>query len=584
MALRSHPIRMGLHKITGLQDATDDMDAANLRSVRSYVNHGGGNIESNTAYGTVALDANTTGYRNTAVGNYALYVNTVGYANTAVGFQALYNSTGATHVPSGNPGGQQSTAIGHRALFSNTTGYQNQAFGADCLYACVDGTDNTGCGMYALNSLVSGKFNTAMGFNAARSTLGDNNTHIGKGAAYAPVNSADNTSVGYHAMYGENMGSVTITSGSRVGAVCTVNWSAAEGITFKVGSQIVVSGVTPSGYNGTWTITASTTTSVTYTAGADPGAYVSGGTASNLSLYSVTGNSVFGYNAFGGARNSDYNVVIGYGAAELAQDTDFSVVIGYQAARTVNANYHVSVGYRAGFSQTTGIANTNIGNGANHENATGSYNTAVGDEALYYSTSSYNCALGYHALLSTAVGGNSGGANTAMGYLAGLAVTTGANNTFLGYRAGDSTTTGSNVMVLGYNSDASTATVSNEITLGNSSIATLRCQVTSITALSDARDKAEIAPMPSMLGFIGRLNPVTFTWNMRDGGKVGIPDSGFIAQELASAQQETGTQIPGLVYDANPERLEAAYGKLIPVLVKAIQELSTEIEILKRRS
>jgi hypothetical protein len=37
----------------------------------------------------------------------------------------------------------------------------------------------------------------------------------------------------------------------------------------------------------------------------------------------------------------------------------------------------------------------------------------------------------------------------------------------------------------------------------------------------------------------------------------------------------------GLVYEANPDRLEASYGKLIPVLVRAIQELSAEVKALK---
>jgi len=44
---------------------------------------------------------------------------------------------------------------------------------------------------------------------------------------------------------------------------------------------------------------------------------------------------------------------------------------------------------------------------------------------------------------------------------------------------------------------------------------------------------------------------------------------------------ETGMSIPGLVYDVNPDQLEAGYGKLLPVLVKAIQELSAEVESLK---
>jgi len=33
--------------------------------------------------------------------------------------------------------------------------------------------------------------------------------------------------------------------------------------------------------------------------------------------------------------------------------------------------------------------------------------------------------------------------------------------------------------------------------------------------------------------------------------------------------------------DNNPDRLEASYGKLIPILVKAIQELTIEVETLK---
>ena len=65
---------------------------------------------------------------------------------------------------------------------------------------------------------------------------------------------------------------------------------------------------------------------------------------------------------------------------------------------------------------------------------------------------------------------------------------------------------------------------------------------------------------------------------MRDGGKVGIPDIGFIAQELQRAQINTNIRIPGLVYDVNPNRLEASYGKLIPVLVKAIKDLKDQVD------
>jgi hypothetical protein len=68
---------------------------------------------------------------------------------------------------------------------------------------------------------------------------------------------------------------------------------------------------------------------------------------------------------------------------------------------------------------------------------------------------------------------------------------------------------------------------------------------------------------------------------MRDGGKVGVPEFGFIAQELQQAQKDSGVTVPNLVLDANPERLEASPATLLPILVKAIQELSAELNAVK---
>jgi len=38
-----------------------------------------------------------------------------------------------------------------------------------------------------------------------------------------------------------------------------------------------------------------------------------------------------------------------------------------------------------------------------------------------------------------------------------------------------------------------------------------------------------------------------------------------------------------LVYESNPEKLEASYGKLVPILVKAIQELTAKVEALEAK-
>jgi len=151
----------------------------------------------------------------------------------------------------------------------------------------------------------------------------------------------------------------------------------------------------------------------------------------------------------------------------------------------------------------------------------------------------------------------------------------------LGYQAGNDLTTGSNNTIIGHDAEASSASATNQVTLGNSSISSLRCQVQTISSLSDARDKTDITPLQAGLDFVERLDPVSFTWNMRDGGKVGIEETGFIAQDLQQVQEDTGVTIPNLVYDNNPDKLEASYGKLIPVLVKAIQELSAKVDDLE---
>ncbi len=165
-----------------------------------------------------------------------------------------------------------------------------------------------------------------------------------------------------------------------------------------------------------------------------------------------------------------------------------------------------------------------------------------------------------------------------------LTAVTGATNTAVGYQAGGTATTGANNAFFGNAAAPSTVTVSNEITLGNASIATLRCQVTSITALSDARDKTDIRSLAFGLDFIKALQPVAFTWAARDDSKVGKAASGFLAQDLARAQEAFGAQdVLDLVSHNDPERLEARYGHLIPVLVRAVQEMSARIAVLEAR-
>jgi len=111
-------------------------------------------------------------------------------------------------------------------------------------------------------------------------------------------------------------------------------------------------------------------------------------------------------------------------------------------------------------------------------------------------------------------------------------------------------------------------------------------------ATSDGRYKENISSIKSGLDVVGKLNPVSFTWkqheihNFDSGTQVG-----FIAQDVQAALADE----PYLksVVKCNEVELkdgtkEEFYGlsdaKLIPILVKAIQELKAEIDILKARN
>ena len=75
---------------------------------------GGGAVSGNTALGTSALNANTTGNYNTAVGVRALETNTTGSYNTALGLEANVGTNNLTNA----------TAIGYRAIATNSNSIQ----------------------------------------------------------------------------------------------------------------------------------------------------------------------------------------------------------------------------------------------------------------------------------------------------------------------------------------------------------------------------------------------------------------------------------------------------------------------------
>jgi hypothetical protein len=100
---------------------------------------------------------------------------------------------------------------------------------------------------------------------------------------------------------------------------------------------------------------------------------------------------------------------------------------------------------------------------------------------------------------------------------------------------------------------------------------TVHARSTSISSLSDQREKTNIKPLETGLNEVLALKPSRFDWI--DGYKTNV--AGFIAQEVQSI-------LPDLIDDykvseEKESRLGLRTGDMIPTLVKAIQELNTLI-------
>ena len=87
----------------------------------------------------------------------------------------------------------------------------------------------------------------------------------------------------------------------------------------------------------------------------------------------------------------------------------------------------------------------------------------------------------------------------------------------IGVTALGTTTTGNYNIGIGYAVTSSTAAASGQCTLGSTNITDLRCNDTTISSLSDSRDKTDVIDSPYGLDFINTVRPVQFKWDTRDG-------------------------------------------------------------------
>jgi trimeric autotransporter adhesin len=597
----------------------------------------------NTANGSQAMFSNTTGTSNTANGFNAMFSNTSGGNNTATGVASLNaNTTGNDNSALGvnsllnNTSGIENSALGSGALFANTTGNFNTASGYLTLGANTTGSDNTAYGFGALNFSTTASNNTAVGFQSLfNTTVGTGNVAVGYQTLFTlnSAGTAANTAVGFQSLFNNTEPGNTAMGYQAAFSNTTGLNNTADG--FKslffntsgvsntaIGSESMF-GNTSGGSNtalGTSTMFSNSTGSSNVAIGTDASFFNTTGfnntAVGNLALQAnVTGafntavgctallnntgssNTAVGEKAMQGNTAGGFNCALGSGALQNGTSGSDNTALGFQSMfNTIGAD-NTAIGYQSGFNDALGSQNIFIGSKSGISCTNGSFNVFIGFQAGNANTDgSFNTYLGFDAGLANVTGTS----NTYLGYLAG-STATGSDNTYIGYQTNPqgSVSGVSNSGSFGFNS---IATAANQIFLGNSTVAEIASFAQGIFGLSDGRYKKNIKENVLGLDFINKLRPVTYTLDVDGINKsLGIvPDQtmtqaaaeresqicdGFIAQEVEKAANETNYNFSGIHKPQNAKDFYALnYSAFVVPLVKAVQELSTQNDLLKSQN
>lgn len=281
----------------------------------------------------------------------------------------------------------------------------------------------------------------------------------------------------------------------------------------------------------------------------------------------------------------------------LANTTGSSIGVIYKGADRLFHNYgigNIFFGINSGNFSTTGLNNTAFGNETLDNNTTGIFNTAVGLQSLTANTTGdNNTSIGYFSMGANTTGDNNtsvgqlslsgnniGSGNTAVGFNALSSSSSGSNNTAFGNNAGGNISIGSNNIAIGNGSNVPNGLGSNQVRIGNTSITYAGIQV-AWTVTSDKRLKTNIQNSVLGLGFISKLRPVSYT---RINNDMHTTEYGFISQEVDEVLKELSQENTGVVSVDDEGIYSLRYNDLIAPMVKAIQELKSENEILRNEN
>ena len=285
----------------------------------------------NTSWGYRALGLNTaTG--NSAFGTRAMRANTTGSSNTAAGAQALEaNTTGSNNV-----------AVGTDALGGTTTTSSQTAIGTDAIGLAGAAPGCTAIGLRALvgvGTAYTVTNCTAIGYEALEQNIGASNTACGESALNSNQNGIENTAVGRRSLYG----------------------SEATASTGLFAFNFLTSATNTTGFGSLYTAGGLGNTSMAYSTLSD--------------LTNGTFNTALGDGCLADNATGDQNTALGhYALNHTVGNTGVNqcTAIGY-AARTANTgNNQTAIGYNA---LSTAANVVRIGNVTNNSNLTGGYGT-----------------------------------------------------------------------------------------------------------------------------------------------------------------------------------------------------------------
>jgi len=448
-------------------------------------------------------NTNTTGSSNVFVGNVSGWKNSTGMSNAFIGDSAGYNNTNSFNVFIGKASGKSNQGqfnafMGNQAGFKNTTGENNVYIGNQTGKNSTTGSYNTFLGYqsgfssnssyntflgYQTGYLTTANYNSFVGYQSGnKNTTGASNVLIGFMAGYWNQSGSNNVLIGNVAGYGKSGSSITsnvflgdsagyentnnynVFLGKGSGKANTGNYNAFMGHqaglknssgsnNVFIGNQTGYKNTTGSyntylGYQSGYSSNASYNTLLGYQAGYSTTANYNSFVGYQAGKANTIGknNAYMGYNAGVSSISGSYNTFMGNEAGKSNTVGDFNVFIGHQSGYTDTASYNTFIGYKTGYNNFSGRYNVFLGYESGWYSGSGttsdpSYNTFIGYQTgKYNQTGQYNTYIGYQAGSALATNIGTGNNNVAIGYNAGMKLTSSTNNVFIGTEAGASTT------------------------------------------------------------------------------------------------------------------------------------------------